>query len=101
MRVNISLNSSDLELIDRAAKLAGMSRSAFMVKAAEEKATAPVGSAVDGWKEATIAWAVCASIHREFARGRDPLFTTRQTDFVKHENDARARATPPNGGGQP
>lgn len=44
----------------------------------------------DGWKEATIAWAVCASIHREFAKGKDPFFKTRQADFVRHENDARA-----------
>lgn len=45
---------------------------------------------LEGWKEATIAWSVCASIHREYAKGRDPFFTTRQGDFVKHENDARA-----------
>jgi hypothetical protein len=41
------------------------------------------------WQEATIAWACCASIHREYAKGRDPLFTTRQADYVKHEQHAR------------
>lgn len=44
-------------------------------------------------KEAAIAWAVCASIHREYAKGRDALFTTRQADFVKHEDDARRALT--------
>ncbi len=44
----------------------------------------------DGWKEAAIAWAVCASIHREYAKGKDPFFTTRQNDFTKHEAAARA-----------
>jgi len=42
-------------------------------------------------KDATIAWAVCASIHREFAKGRDALYTTRQADFLKHEADSRAK----------
>src|SRR5258706_3997780 len=45
----------------------------------------------EGWKEATIAWAVCASIHREYAKGKDPFFTTRQKDFTRHENDAREK----------
>lgn len=42
-----------------------------------------------GWKEATIAWSVCASIHREYAKGKDPFYKTRQADFVRHENTAR------------
>lgn len=46
----------------------------------------------DGWKEAAIAWEVCASLHREFCKGRDPLFKVRQSDFVKHAEDARTRA---------
>ena len=45
-----------------------------------------------GWKEAAIAWEVCASIHRQYCKGKDPLFTTRQDDFVKHAADARAHA---------
>lgn len=45
----------------------------------------------EGWKEATIAWSVCASIHREYCKGRDPFYTTRQADFTKHEHDARER----------
>ena len=47
-------------------------------------------SVPDGWKEAAIAWEVCASIHREYGKGKDPFFNTRQGDFVKHANDARA-----------
>lgn len=38
----------------------------------------------DGWKEAFKAWKVCASIHREWAKGKDAVFTTRQADFVRH-----------------
>lgn len=49
-------------------------------------------SVKDGWKEAAIAWEVCASLHREFCKGRDPLFKVRQSDFVKHAEDARTRA---------
>ena len=47
-------------------------------------------SVPDGWKEAAIAWEVCASIHREYGKGKDPFFSTRQGDFVKHANAARA-----------
>ena len=47
---------------------------------------------LDGWKEAAIAWSVCASLHLEYCKGKDPFFKTRQSDFVKHENEARARA---------
>jgi hypothetical protein len=43
---------------------------------------------LDGWKEAAIAWRVCASIHREYAKGKDPFFKTRQADFVRHGNAA-------------
>lgn len=45
-----------------------------------------------GWLEAAVAWSVCASIHRTYAKGRDALFTTRQADYVRHEKDARAQA---------
>ena len=44
----------------------------------------------DGWKEATIAWGVCAPIHREYAKKKDPFFSTRQADFVSHTEAARA-----------
>ena len=40
--------------------------------------------------EAAVAWEVCASIHREFAKGRDGVFTTRQADFIRHAEEARA-----------
>jgi uncharacterized small protein (DUF1192 family) len=43
-----------------------------------------------GWKEAVIGWSVCASIHREYAKDKDPFFKTRQKDFQKHEADARS-----------
>ncbi len=51
--------------------------------------------AVEGWKEAAIAWEVCRSLHREYAKGKDPLFKTRQADFVKHAEAARAKALGP------
>jgi hypothetical protein len=40
--------------------------------------------------EAAIAWSVCASIHEKWAKGKDALYTTRQADFLKHAEDARA-----------
>jgi hypothetical protein len=43
-----------------------------------------------GWKEAAIAWSVCASLHRKYCKGRDPFYKTRQADFVRHEKRARA-----------
>lgn len=49
----------------------------------------PKPSVPDGWKEAAIAWEVCGSLHREYAKGKDPFFKKRQEDFVKHANDAR------------
>ena len=49
----------------------------------------------NGWLEAAIAWEVCASLHREYAKGKDALFTTRQADFVKHANNARTIAAEP------
>jgi hypothetical protein len=45
----------------------------------------------EGWKEAAIAWAVCASIHREYAKGKDPFYKTRQGDFTKHEEAAHEK----------
>ncbi len=49
----------------------------------------------EGWKRAAIAWEVCASIHREYAKGKDALFTTRQKDFVNAANKARVKAQAP------
>ena len=45
----------------------------------------------EAWKEATIAWAVCASVHREWGRYYDPVFKTRQADYVRHEEAARKK----------
>ena len=55
----------------------------------------PAPSLPDGWKEAAISWEVCASIHREYARGKDPFFKKRQEDFVKHANYARTMLAAP------
>ena len=49
--------------------------------------TAIAGS--DGWKEAAIAWQVCASIHEKYGK-RDPFYTTRRGDFLKHGDKALA-----------
>lgn len=46
---------------------------------------------VEALGDATVAWTVCASIHREYCKGRDPFFTTRQQDFTHHENEAREK----------
>ena len=46
----------------------------------------------NGWLEAAIAWEVCASLHRQYCKGKDALLTTRQSDFVKHAENARGRA---------
>jgi hypothetical protein len=45
-----------------------------------------------GWEEAAVAWSVCASIHREYCKGQDPFYKTRQSDFTRHENAARTMA---------
>ena len=47
----------------------------------------------EGWKEAAIAWEVCASIHNKWAKGKDALYSTRHEDFVKHADDARKKLT--------
>lgn len=49
----------------------------------------PAPKSPEGWKEATIAWEVCASVHRQWAIKKDALFTTRQADFVRHAEHAR------------
>jgi hypothetical protein len=40
-----------------------------------------LGALMAGWQEAAVGWGSCASIHRAFARGKDPLFATRQQEF--------------------
>lgn len=44
------------------------------------------------WQEAAVAWSVCASIHREYAKGKDPFYKTRQSDFTRHEAASRTLA---------
>ena len=47
---------------------------------------------LNGWKEAANAWATCAAIHRDYAKGVDPLYRTRQADFIRDHANARSRA---------
>lgn len=47
---------------------------------------------LEGWKEAAIAWTICASIHAKFAKNKDAFFSTRQADFIRHADEARAKA---------
>ncbi len=42
-----------------------------------------------GWLEAAIAWEVCASMHQEYCKGKDPFYTTRHADFVGHAEECR------------
>ena len=44
----------------------------------------------EAWKETAIAWNVCASIHREYAKGKDPFYKTRQADLMRRAENARA-----------
>lgn len=46
----------------------------------------------EGWKEAAIAWAVCSSIHHEYAKGKDALYSTRHQDYERYQEDARRQA---------
>lgn len=48
----------------------------------------------EGWKEAAIAWEVCASIHETWAKKKDALYSTRHADFEKHAEHARQKLTP-------
>lgn len=62
---------------------------------AEWSATQPTASAAgdrEGWKEAAIAWTVCASIHEQWAKGKDALYKTRHADFERHADAARTQA---------
>ena len=68
----------------------GSSEDALLVARYRQHLLACAPSVLNGWKEAAIAWEVCASIHREYGKDKDPFFNTRQGDFVKHANDARA-----------
>lgn len=53
--------------------------------------TTAKGALLMGWRNAAVAWDVCASIHRAYGKGRDALFTTRQQDYLRHAADARAK----------
>jgi hypothetical protein len=45
----------------------------------------------NGWAQATLAWQICASIHRTYAKDKDPFFTTRQNDFINNTERARQK----------
>lgn len=49
----------------------------------------PTHPSLEGWKEAAVAWEVCASIHEKWAKGKDALYTTRHSDFIRHAENAR------------
>lgn len=55
--------------------------------------TTALGALTLGWRHAAVAWDVCASIHRTYAKKTDALFITRQQDFVRNAAEARARFT--------
>lgn len=63
------------------------------LEASERLRTGLVEACQQAYAETAVAWSICASIHREYAKGKDPFFKTRQADFTKHENDARAKIT--------
>jgi hypothetical protein len=76
----IKIDATDIELLaDAAAALAEPEQS----------------ESVNGWLEAAIAWEVCASIHEDFAKGKDALYKTRHSDFVNHAERARKNAAAP------
>jgi len=90
MTTNTVLTDDEVySLWEKHCKYAGMAKFAREV---EQLVLAKVQAVPSGWKEAAIAWEVCASIHRQFAKGKDALFTTRQSDFVRHAADALERA---------
>lgn len=43
------------------------------------------------WLGAAVAWEVCASIHAQYAKGKDPFFKTTQGDYQKHAIECRTR----------
>ena len=45
----------------------------------------------EAWKEAAIGWTVCGSVHEQWAKGKDALYTTRHGDFERHAEEARQR----------
>lgn len=65
-----------------------------MTPADEEKISIPrrqYDALMAAANEATIAWACCASLHREYAKkDKDPFYTTRQAHFTDLEKMAKA-----------
>ena len=79
-----------LRLIHAAYDTDGNDLSASAAKAADElERLANEGR--EAWKEAAIGWTVCASVHEQWAKGKDALYTTRHGDFERHAEDARQR----------
>ncbi len=50
-----------------------------------------VAAEQEGWREATVAWAVCVSVHETWAKGKDALYLTRHADFERHLESARQK----------
>jgi hypothetical protein len=78
------------ELIRMADELALWPREQEKLRLAAQRLAEMSKAHVKALEEATIAWSCCASLHREFAKGKDALYTRRQADFVRHEESARA-----------
>jgi hypothetical protein len=52
-----------------------------------------LGELMAGWQEAAMAWRTCVSIHRAFARGKDPSFAKSQQDFAQRAATANGKCT--------
>ena len=57
----------------------------------KEKTPAERKLSSTGWLEAAVAWEVCASLHLEYCKGRDPFFKTRQADYLSHASECRKK----------
>lgn len=58
----------------------------------EALASSTPSTEYNGWREATVAWEVCRSIHEKWAKNKDAFYKTRQRDFEKHATDCRIKA---------
>ncbi|AUZ95402.1 hypothetical protein FDI40_gp643 [Agrobacterium phage Atu_ph07] len=45
--------------------------------------------ALQNAREANVAWSVCQSSHRDFAKKSDAMYTTRQNDYIKNKEKTK------------
>ncbi len=64
---------------------------AGIIKAIRAALQESTSSEAEAWKESAIAWTVCASVHEQWAKGKDGLYKTRQGDYIRHAADARKK----------